>query len=226
MNVKNTPFNVDATRPVNPDQIQACWRYLLAGTSKLTDFAKEYSTHFGYNIKSTLDLPLTLVNIVNIAAVAYGNLAAAVHADETASINRFRDGLDFQTWHQQFPGFNLEASAEFINFKQHMPYLFEKQLNWECSRWNLNEKVMRGCLLGWAIEYANLKDGLAISYMKSFLKTKAPIYLSKVQNTQLTEPAIMSKVGNAKRSYSKSAGFSKPSAKGFRRKKSHKRRKF
>jgi len=226
MNVKNTPFNVDATRPVNPDQIQACWRYLLSGAGKIDRWATQ-AAQYGYTIKSTAELPLTLVNIVYIASTAYSALATAVHKDEADSLINFQNGVDYEQWHQNYPGFNLESSVEYINFKNNFPHLFEKQLHWECSRWNLNEKIMRGCLLGWAIEQASMTDGLAITYMKSFLKTNAPIYLSKVQNTQVTDVAVVARIGKGKRSYSKSAGFSKPSARGgFRKKKYYKKRKF
>lgn len=209
MNIVNTPFNVNAINPVEHDQVQACWRYILATADSLEKYVLAISGGGQFQVGQE-KIPLTLLVITKRACDNFKSLAEQVHNDEKLNLDAFTAGADYTKWHQNYPGFHYEATDDFMFFKREFVHIFKKQLNWECTRWNLDVNTMKGCLFGWAVEYQKLNDALAQAKFKKFIGYSGqPILLSKVSSSVTTKPAISVKLGKGKGSRQKGFGKKK-----------------
>lgn len=197
MNITNTPFNVEPIGPVNSDQVQACWRYLIKAEDNLSKWAQAFDV-WGF-VKDTKQ-PLTLLGVCEIACNAFNGLATEIHDGNRENLEAFKKGVNYENWHFNFPGFLTEGQRDYMLFKREYPNIFKKQLFWECGRWNLNPTVMKGCILGWCIEFRNMRDQIAVNRMKKFLRYSGPPHLlSGIGNVYITQPAMTVNVGGRKR---------------------------
>ena len=223
MDIRNTPYNVTAIAPVSHDQVQACWRYLLQGEATYAAYVTGAPAgHYNAN-----NLPMSVLSITAIAANHFKTLATAIHNGHVENLDKFtaRGGIDYSTWHQNYPGFDVESSNEYMFFKREYPHVFHQQLQWECTRWSLNVNIMKGCLLGYAVEKMDCRDALVQKKLREFMGYSGAIHLlSKVANDVVTKPALTIALGKkGRRGGFKKKGKGKKGKRGKRSKKSYRK---
>lgn len=200
-----TPFQVPLTSTgVNPDQIQACWRYLTkSGTTVKTEGQIEEKissiTAFGAKEGSFLQLAID-------AAISYKRLSSSVKTARNQMVMDFNSGLDYTKFTNAFPGFDVITSKAGggyppYEFTGYAKKIFHYQLYHECGRWHLDPHTMKGCLLAYLIDVdPGITEVDAIHNMRKFLSYYGrKLTLDSVPTTVITAPQMKVRAGKGGR---------------------------
>jgi hypothetical protein len=143
-----TPFLTDIqNKAVDPDQITACYRFLLR-----PEFDQEVGSRV--MIKKLLSL---------FESYSSAHMDALRNAQN--SIN-----ADYNTWNNAFPGFPYLSEWEKNTDLRTLVNGLSRQIVWECDNFGMDPMIFKGCILGWAkttqgmSEFAEKKLRRALRY--------------------------------------------------------------